>query len=173
MARTRRKIVGRSDSGGFFALPNAVQDSSNYRMLSAHAVKLLFDLGRQYRGTNNGDLCATWNLMHARGWRSRDTLDKAVAELLHFGLIERTRQGGRNRCNLYSLTWHAIDDCKGKLDCAPTRVPSGKWRQPQVAMPKPERKNRAPSTACVSIRHGPRVNSPRIVELSTRQACQS
>ena len=173
MARTRRKSVGRSDGGGFFALPNAVLDSPNFRMLSAQAVKLLCDLGRQYRGTNNGDLSATWSLMHARGWRSRDTLGLALAELLHFGLIERTRQGGMHQCSLFALTWCAIDDCKGKLDCAPTRVPSGKWRQPQVAMPKPERKNRAPSTAGVSIRHGGRVNSPRIVELSTRQACQS
>ena len=173
MARTRRKIVGRSDSGGFFALPNAVQDSPNYRMLSAHAVKLLCDLGGQFKGNNNGDLSATWSLMHARGWRSRDTLGRALAELLHFGLIERTRQGGMHQCSLFALTWRAIDDCKGKLDCAPTRVPSGKWRQPQVAMLKPERKNRTPSPAGVSIRHGPRVNSPRIVELSTRQACQS
>ncbi|MHB1799619.1 MAG: hypothetical protein ACYCUI_15195 [Vulcanimicrobiaceae bacterium] len=173
MARTRRKIVGRADSGGFFALPNAVLESPNYRMLSAHAVKLLCDLGAQYRGANNGDLSATWSIMHARGWRSRDTLGRAMAELLHFGLIERTRQGGMHQCSLFALTWQAIDDCKGKLDCAPSRVASGKWRQPQAAMPKPERKKSAPSTTGVSIRHGPRVNSPRIVELSTRQACQS
>ena len=173
MARTRRKIMGRAESGGYLALPHAVLASVNYRMLSAHAVKLLCDLGSQFKGSNNGDLCATWSLMHARGWKSRDTLGHALAELLHFGLIERTRQGGMHQCNLYALTWHAIDDCKGKLDCAPTREASGKWRQPQAAMPKPERKNRAPSTPSVSIRHGPRVNSPRIAELSTRLACQS
>lgn len=173
MARTRRKNVGRADSGGFLRLPHAVLDSPNFRALSAHGVKLLCDLGRQYRGKNNGDLSATWSLMHARGWKSRDTLGHALGELQHFGLIERTRQGGMHQCSLFALTWCAIDDCKGKLDCAPTRVPSGKWRQPQVAMPKPERKNRAPSTAGVSIRHGPRVNSPRIAELSTWLACQS
>ncbi len=173
MARTRRKIVGRSDGGGFFALPQAVLESPNYPMLSAHAVKLLCDMGAQFKGKNNGDLSATWSLMNKRGWKSRDTLAHALAELLHFGLIERTRQGGMHQCSLYALTWRAIDDCKGKLDCAPSRTPSGKWRQPQEAMPKPERKNRAPSTPCVSIRHGGRVNSPRIAELSTRQACQS
>ena len=173
MARTRRKIKGRAESGGFFALPFALLNSPNYLLLSAHAVKLLCDLGAQYKGVNNGDLCATWTLMHARGWKSRDTLGKALAELVCFGMIEQTRQGGLHRCSLFALTWHPIDECAGKLDCAPTRVPSGKWRQPQVAMPKPERKNRAPSTAGVSIRHGGRVNSPRIVELSTRQACQS
>ena len=173
MARTRRKIMGRADSGGYLMLPHAVLASPNYRTLSAHAVKLLCDLGSQFKGGNNGDLCATWSLMHARGWKSRDTLGKALAELLHYGMIQQTRQGGLHQCSLYALTWHMIDECKGKLDCAPTRVPSGKWRQPQVAMPKPQRKNRAPSTAGVSIRHGPRVNSPRIAELSTRQACQS
>ncbi len=173
MGRTRRKIVGRSDSGGFFALPHAVLDSPNFRMLSAHAVKLLCDLGRQFRGTNNGDLSAAWRLMHARGWRSRDTLCHALAELQHFGLIERTRQGGLHQCSLYALTWKAIDDCKGKLDCAPTRVPSGKWQQTQATMPKPERKNRAPSPTGVSVRHAPRVNSIRFTEPSTRPACQS
>lgn len=173
MPRTRRKIVGRSDGGSFLALPHAVLESPNYPLLSAHAVKLLCDMGAQFKGKNNGDLCATWSIMHARGWKSRDTLAHALAELLHFGLIERTRQGGMHQCSLYALTWHAIDDCKGKLDCAPSRTPSGKWRQPQEAMPKPERKNRAPNTPGVSIRHGPRVNSPRIVELPTRPACQS
>ena len=111
MARTRRKIVGRGDGGSFFALPNAVLDSSNYRMLSAQAVKLLCDLGGQYRGTNNGDLSATWRLMHARGWKSRDTLGHALAELLHFGLIERTRQGGLHRCNLYALPGWPLPLC--------------------------------------------------------------
>lgn len=81
MARTRRKIVGRSDGGGFFALPNAVLESPNYRMLSAQAVKLLCDLGSQFKGANNGDLCATWSLMHARGWKSRDTLGHALGKL--------------------------------------------------------------------------------------------
>lgn len=173
MGRTRRKIVGRNDSGSFLALPHAVLESPNYPLLSAHAVKLLCDMGAQFKGKNNGDLSATWSLMNKRGWKSRDTLDRALSELLHFGLIERTRQGGMHQCSLFALTWRAIDDCKGKLDRPPSRTPSGRWRQPQGPMPKSERKNRAPNTARVSIRHGPRVNSPRIVELSTRQACQS
>ena len=173
MARTRRRIMGRADSGGFFALPHAVLDSPNFRMLSAQAVKLLCDLGRQFRGTNNGDLTATWSLMHGRGWKSRDTLGKALAELLHFGMIEQTRQGGLHRCSLYALTWRAIDECKGQLDVTPTRVPSGKWHQRCEPMPARKSENRAANTTGVSIRHGPRVNPPNIVELSTRPACQS
>ena len=173
MARTRRKIVGRADSGGYLKLPHAVLASPSYRMLSAHAVKLLCDLGSQFKGGNNGDLCATWSLMHARGWKSRDTLGKALAELLHYGMIEQTRQGGLHRCSLYALTWHAIDECKGKLDCPATRVASGKWHQPSAPLARAERKNRAPSPPTVSVRHDPRVNSIRLIEPSTRQACQS
>ncbi len=173
MARTRFKIVGRADSGSHFGLPHAVLNSPNYKLLSAHAVKLLCDLGAQFKGYNNGDQCATWSLMHARGWRSRDTLGKALAELLHYGMIEQTRQGGLHRCSLYALTWHAIDECKGKLDCAATRVASGKWRQPSAPLARAERKNHAPSPPAVSVRHAPRVNSIRLIEPSTRPACQS
>ncbi len=130
---------------------------------------LLNDLGLQYRGANNGDLTAAWKIMQARGWRSRDTLGRALAELLHFGMIEKTRQGGLNRCGLYALTWHAIDECRGKLDCPPTHTGSGLWQTPKDPMPKREKK-RAPSTAGVSARHGRRVSESRVVTLPTRQA---
>jgi hypothetical protein len=69
------------DPGGFVALPNIVIRSHQIARLSAHAVKLLFDLLAQYNGGNNGDLCATWTLMQPRGWKSRDTLGKALKEL--------------------------------------------------------------------------------------------
>jgi hypothetical protein len=163
--RDRRKHKGRSECGSYFALPHAVMESPNYRALSAHTVKLLNDLGMQYRGANNGDLSAAWKIMHPRGWRSRDTLGRALAELLHFGLIEKTRQGGLNHCSLYALTWLAIDECRGKLDASATRVASGLWKTPQAPMPKPPRKNATPNTTGVSDRHGRRASS-------TRPACQ-
>jgi hypothetical protein len=56
-------------------------------------------------------------------------LARRLKELVHFGLIEMTRQGGLNRCSLYALTWRPIDDCKGKLDCAATKNASGKWKE--------------------------------------------
>lgn len=154
--RSRSKHKGRQESGPFLALPRAVLNSENYRALSAKAVKLLVDLGSQYSGSNNGDLSAAWRLMQPRGWRSRDTLTMALAELLQFGLIEKTRQGGKNCCSLYAVTWHAIDDCKGKLDVAPTRVASGLWRQPMAS----EKQNASPPS--VSARHGRRVNEPKL-----------
>lgn len=166
MTRQRRKYKGRSDGGGFFAIPHAVLHSPNYRALSAHAVKLLMDLGGQYRGANNGDLSAAWTVMHSLGWKSRDTLARALAVLLQFGMIEKTRQGGLNRCSLYALTWQAIDDCKGKLEVPATTVASGLWKEPRPAMPQ---KNA--STVAVSNRHGRRVEAYRTTPPPTRQAC--
>ena len=40
--------------------------------LSPRATKLLIDLLAQYRGYNNGDLCAPLSLMRERGWNSSD-----------------------------------------------------------------------------------------------------
>jgi hypothetical protein len=161
MNHSRRKIVGRADSGGYFKLPHAVMESANYRALSPHARMLLNDLGLQFRGANNGDLSAAWKLMQPRGWRSRDTLGRALAELLHYGLIEKTRQGGMNLPNLFALTWHPIDECRNKLEVSATRVASGLWKTPQPPMPKRERKNATPNTTGVSDRHGRRVSATR------------
>lgn len=152
MTRQRWKHTGRSESGGFFKLPHAVMDSPSYRSLSGSAVKLLNDLGRQYRGHNNGDLSAAWKVLRMRGWKSRDTITRALAELLELGLIEKTRQGGLHLCSLYALTWQAIDECGGKLDVPATRVASGLWKQPQHP-----NENASASTESVSTRPGIRV----------------
>lgn len=153
MNRSRRKYKGRTDSGGFFQLPHAVMDSPNFGALSGSAVKLLTALGRQYCGTNNGDLSAAWRIMKPHGWRSRDTLQRAQRELLEAGMIEKTRQGGLHKCNLFALTWRAVDDCGGKLEVPSTHVASGLWRLPD--------QNRIASTDSVSIKHGFRVNSTK------------
>ena len=153
MKRSRWKQKGRSESGGYFALPHAVMASANYKMLPSRAVKLLCDLGGQFRGHNNGDLSAAWRIMHQLGWKSRDTLDKAERDLVRAGMIELTRQGGLNRCNLYALTWHPIDECGGKLDVPATRLPSGLWRTP------PEKQNASPDS--VSSKPGFRVNASK------------
>jgi hypothetical protein len=168
--RTRRRSTGRRESGSYLALPHAVIESENFCRLSTHAVKLLVNVGAQYRGNNNGDLCATWNAMKHCGWRSRDTLCRALAELLYFGLLERTRQGGLHCCSLYALTWAPIDECHGKLDIGPTFKASGLWKIPRPPMPKRVRENASSSTVCVSIKHGTRVKKPFQSHRSTRRA---
>jgi hypothetical protein len=118
----------RREPGGFAALPHCLLGSQVYIDLSAHAVKLLNDLLTQFKGFNNGDLCLAWTIMEKRGWKSRDTLNKARQELLDKELILISRYGGRRRAQLYALTFFAIDECNDKLDIKATERPPSLWR---------------------------------------------
>ena len=149
MARTRLKAKGRRESGAFVPLPVSVLNHRNFLGLSAKAVKLLIDLCAQLRfkrggPINNGDLTAAWSIMQERGWHSKETLQNALEELRHYGFLTLTRQGGRNLCSLFAVTWWAIDDCGGKLDVSETRVPSNDWRNECKDWTRRTRKNPCP-----------------------------
>ena len=134
MARTREKAKGRKASHTFAGLPHAVLKTESYASLSGWAVKLLVDITAQYTGSNNGDLQASWTCMKRVGWRSKGTLSSATGELLEAGMILKTRQGGRNHCSLYAITWVPIDHCpdkrtkQHKLDVYPTQTAPGTWK---------------------------------------------
>lgn len=66
--------------------------------------------------------------MEKRGWKSRDTLNKARKELQDVELIQVSHYGDRKRPNLYALTFFAIDECGGKLDIKATEKPPSLWR---------------------------------------------
>lgn len=149
MSRNRRKTKGRKESGSFIALWHAILEHPNYTKLSPRAVKLLIDIYAQYRGNNNGDLCAAHTLMKKRGWKSKDQLQKAKDELLKVGWLMVTRQGGRNKPTLYAVTFLAIDECKGKLDVKPTATAPGNWKNPPS-----EVKSGAPNTGQVGSHGG-------------------
>ena len=134
----------RRDRGGFAAIPHCLLDSQVFVHLSAHAVKLLMDLATQFKGFNNGDLCLAWSLMERRGWKSRDTLNKARLELLANELIIVSRYGDRKRPNLYALTFFAVDECKGKLDIDPTQRPPSVWRLHEPLSPLNIKMSRPP-----------------------------
>jgi len=104
------------------------RDSDVCKTLSFPATRLLVDLAMQFNGGNNGDMSMGWEAMKKKGWRSKETLNRAKRELLDKGLIELTRQGGLGRCNLFAVTWLAIDDCNGKLDVGATKAPRNWWR---------------------------------------------
>jgi hypothetical protein len=108
--------------------PHVCSRHENFFALSMPARALLLEFVGQYRGHNNGDLTCAWKVLRKRGWRSRTTIEKARLELERSGWIVRTRQGFRNRCSLYALTFFAIDECDGKHERAPTRAPLGYWR---------------------------------------------
>ena len=125
----RRRNMGRQTTQPFLSLPHNVLDHESFRTLSPRATKLLIDIAAQYRGCNNGDLCAPLSVMRKRGWKSNDQLFKARNELLDRELILTSRQGGRNKASLFALTWLQIDDCKGKLDIQSTTVAPHNWKR--------------------------------------------
>ena len=86
----RRNKSGRYDEP-FVGFPKSVLESNSLRDLSPHACKLLFEIARQYKGDNNGNLTAAWTILKSRGWRSKTTLYRCKKELLERGLIYMTR----------------------------------------------------------------------------------
>ncbi|MBO68727.1 MAG: hypothetical protein CL398_10495 [Acidiferrobacteraceae bacterium] len=119
---------GRRMNDSFVMMPHHVLAHDNFKTLSPRATKFLMDLLAQFRGNNNGDLCATLKTMRERGWNSSDQLHKAKNELIEKDVIIVARQGGLNKANLYAVTWFPIDECKGKLDVAPTRTAPVNWK---------------------------------------------
>ncbi|GAB3733981.1 hypothetical protein GCM10028862_16770 [Luteimonas pelagia] len=114
--------------GMAFIVPVQLTRHESWRRLTPWAHKLVADLSTQYSGYNNGYLCAAWTLMRERGWHSRTTLAKAVAELEHFRIIERTQQGGRNRPNLFAFSFRRVDRIEGRrLDVPATTQSSNAW----------------------------------------------
>ena len=119
MAKTYGKNSNRRDShGGHGALPRGVWKSADYYRLSGSAVKLLMDLACQYNGKNNGDLTVAHSIVNARGCGAKDTVTRAVRELLEAGMIIQTRLGlftnPGAKCALYALSWKPVDECNGK-----------------------------------------------------------
>ena len=131
-----RRNKGRMMTDSFVRIPHHVINHEHFRSLSTRATKLLIDLLAQYRGYNNGDLAATLKMMRARGWNSSDQLQKAKNELIEKDVITVTRQGGRNKCSLYAVTWFQIDECNGKLDVASTTTAPVNWKE---GLPSPPR----------------------------------
>lgn len=151
-----REAQQKREPGSFIALPFAVVRSQSFAALSPYAVKLLFDLLHQYNLRNNGDFSMSFEkVMRPRGWKSKDTLNKARQELLARGFIILTRQGGLHQCSLYAVTFFAIDHCEGKLDVSATRSPLGLWHKNEPI------KIKAPSTPAVL--YNPSLGTPGVL----------
>lgn len=118
---------GRRDFESYASWPHVCANHPNFLKLSPHAKALLFFFLGQYRGKNNGDLSCAWGKVQDANLGTRNTVEKARAELEETGWIVRTRQGSVNRCCLYALTFRAIDDCDNKLD-EPSGLPLAFWK---------------------------------------------
>lgn len=137
MARSILRSKGRRNSQSYSQLIHAYFQSPEYAELSPRAVKALIDLFCQYRGGNNGDLCAAKSVMQKSGWRSNDCLSKALKELVDKGWLMITRQGGRHLASLYAVTFMPIDECGGKLDVKATRLAPHLWKKSNQALAPP------------------------------------
>lgn len=132
-AKRRRRQKGRRTEGGYLGIPHYILRSPEFGALDPWALKLLIELAGSHNGRNNGDLSAAYSILSKRGWNSPGTLSAAIGRLLEAGWIVRTRQGGRNRCALYAVTWWAIDACEGKwLEVREEAVPRHAWKTQSV-----------------------------------------
>lgn len=135
MTAKRHQVKGRRTNHTFAAKPHNIfkadcknKIKSPASELSHMAAHLLDNLIAQFDGRNNGDLSAAFKIMTLYGWNSKGSVHKALAELLALGFIEQTRQGGKNQCSLYAVSWLPIDECNGKLDVKSTSVASNLWK---------------------------------------------
>lgn len=122
------RAKGRKEKGSFAQVPANVLQSPEFHGITGEAVRLLLALAAQYNGHNNGNLCAALRVAKQYGFRSGDTLARAITRLIDAGLIIRTRegmfQGAGSKCALYALAWKRIDACPGKgLTVEPTQGP--------------------------------------------------
>ncbi len=154
MSRKRYKDhAAKREGGGFVPLPHVVLRSGEFAALSPRASKLLLDLLAQYRGDNNGNLCAAFSIMQGRGWRGKSLLARAIGELKASDFLVETRKGGRHKAALFAVSFYAIDACSGKLDIeAPTRRFMGLWHRHPAPDPGAGNRVTAPTSARTKTR---------------------
>jgi hypothetical protein len=178
-ARKFREATGRRESRGYINIPRTVLP--RLAMVSAPACKLFIDLYGQFNGKNNGDFTAAWSVMQKLGWKSRDTLARALRELQAYGLIFDTRRGGqdskgRKPATLWAVTFHAVDLCKGKLAVKEGYYHGGYCKPPELSLMLPAKR----ATQHADRVKGLAINTPVVLDseanpaksaVSTRLSC--
>lgn len=125
----RAKLTGKGAAASFISMPHYVLNSPEFAALTGNELRMLMELARQYKGTNNGDLTATREQLLERGWNSHKTIDAQLAKLEEKGWIVKTRQGGRRiGCTLYAVTFWPVDECHGKHQWPAEHKPSHRWK---------------------------------------------
>jgi hypothetical protein len=124
-ARSTGRKGERTDT--FVSFPHIMLTHPAFLDLSPVAHKTLNYLASQNKRYNNGDLDISENNAKKRGLgMSAASLRRGAKELLEAGFIELTRQGGRNKCNLYALSWYDIPHDPKKHDYM-HRGPTRRW----------------------------------------------
>jgi hypothetical protein len=125
-ASKRPKIKGRSVNS-FLQLPHFVIKSPQWAGLSGNEAKMLIEIAGRYNGSNNGDLSFPRSEYTARGWSGNDVAHRALTSLKEKGWIVVTRQGGRNGCSLYAVTFLPMDE-SSKHPWSKQYKPSHLWK---------------------------------------------
>ena len=127
MTEKKQKRPVEAIGGLYGAIPHAVLDSVAFKGTSHPARALIFDLMRQHSGNNNGHLHLSFSWLASRGWKSRDVIQRARAELIKHNLLIQTRQGGLNiGASRYAVTWLKISNFVG-LDIQSKDYHPGAW----------------------------------------------
>jgi hypothetical protein len=135
----------RQSNGHFAGVPDKVMCHPDYIALSYSAKALLFEFALQYRGKNNGKLCAIYSQLKPRGWKSEATLRKALKELIDSNLILVSKIGmygdGGRKPNYYAITWQPVYQIAGfTMDMEPTNTPIRQFSIELRAISTPETK---------------------------------
>jgi len=159
MTAKSKHLTGHAGYKRFAGFPFELLECNNYSRLTAHGKALLLDLRSQFKGSQNGNIDATWSRLSKQNcWRSKETLNAAIQELLHYGFIARTqkgkRVGGTHFPSLYALAWEPINELP-RQHIRGTRIASHEWRTPKPVWqpPKRKRKRKTPATPTVLEGH--------------------
>jgi hypothetical protein len=100
----------------FIQIPSGVLNSAAYTDLSYSARAVLIEVLHFYRGNNNGSIWMTSETVIKRGL-SKNTMTKAMKELITHGLVYQTRRGGSlsGVCSLFAITWKRINKAEGQF----------------------------------------------------------
>lgn len=117
--------MAKSKTRPFAGIPNRVMEHPDFHALSANSVRLLLWFAYQYKGNNNGKLCAVHSQLCDKGFKSKSTLSAALRELQAGHFIELSKGSGLSKNgrtpNYYALTYESVDEIRGfEMDLKPT-----------------------------------------------------
>ena len=159
--RSRTSSVGSDWRSGkhFTAYPLNVMQHPNFQNMSSRAHKLLnlacdlLDWDQRGRPKNNGDISLAFGIVKKHGWRSNKYLTCTKDELVYYGFLIITKQGGhRLGPTLFAVTRFGISESQ-KYDAGVKRGPAplDLWTQTKrkkvFRPPKPKNVSRPESNS--------------------------
>lgn len=161
------KRTNRASYKSFAGFPFEMLECLNYARLTIRGKALLLDLRTQFTGSQNGNIDATWSRLSKQDcWKSKETLNLAIQELLHYGFITRTRRGkrigGKHYPSLYALSWEPINELP-RQNIAPTLTASHAWHAAKSTWQPTKRKHKRKTPTPPAVVGTPFPSTRRVV----------